>query len=190
MMENKENKIKRDSELNKLNNNDKNGNNEEEEEEEEETIEDDEESDNLSLDNEEFGGKRKIDKSSISLNMENKTKNLKKSNNDTEKLKPLDKITIYKKLKEKDDSEEEKSKISNENNDLNKTEKKNSNVLNLDIKSICITVFLYYSSFNFEEKDYVITQLNLNKMLKDLKMLIPEKNNLKNNKSESFSLNS
>ena len=190
MMENKENKIKRDSELNKLNNNDKNGNNEEEEEEEEETIEDDEESDNLSLDNEEFGGKRKIDKSSISLNMENKTKNLKKSNNDTEKLKPLDKITIYKKLKEKDDSEEEKNKISNENNDLNKTEKKNSNVLNLDIKSICITVFLYYSSFNFEEKDFVITQLNLNKMLKDLKMLIPEKNNLKNNKSKSFSLNS
>ena len=57
--------------------------------------------------------------------MENKTKNLKKSNNDTEKLKPLDKITIYKKLKEKDDSEEEKSKISNENNDLNKIEKKN-----------------------------------------------------------------
>ena len=78
MMENKENKIKRDSELNKLNNNDKNGNNEEEEEEEEETIEDDEESDNLSLDNDEFKEKRNIDISSITLNIENTSKNLNK----------------------------------------------------------------------------------------------------------------
>ena len=179
-MEYKENTIKLDAELNKLNNNIFKKENNEEEEEEEETIEDDEESDNLSLDNDEFGEKRKIDKSSITLNIENASKNLNKINNKTEKLKPLDKITIYKKLKDKDDYEEEKSKISNENNDIIKTEKKNSNEINLDIKSICITIFLYYSSFNFEEKDFVITQLNLNKMLKDLKMLIPEKNNLKN----------
>ena len=189
-MENKENKIKSDAELNKINNNIFKKENNEEEEEEEETIEDNEESDNLSLDNDEFKEKRNIDKSSITLNIETTSKNLNKTNNKTEKLKPLDKITIYKKLKEKEISEEEKIEINNENNDINQTEKKNSNKINLDIKSICITIFLYYSSFNFEEKDFVITQLNLNKMLKDLKMLIPEKNNLKNNKSKSFSLNS
>ena len=61
-MENKENKIKSDAELNKINNNIFKKENNEEEEEEEETIEDNEESDNLSLDNDEFKEKRNIDK--------------------------------------------------------------------------------------------------------------------------------
>ena len=46
----------------------------------------------------------------------------------------------------------------------------------INIKSICVTVFLYYSTFDFLEKDYIITQLNLNKMLRDLKLLDNNKN--------------
>ena len=160
---------------------------EEEEEIEEETIEDDEEDENFSIEEEESEEKKKDDKSLFPIIDTSKT--LSKINNENQKIKPIDKVHIYKKIKEKEDSFDEKNKFTdNDNNDLNKSEKKNINEKNLDVKSICITIFLYYSSFNFEEKDFVITQLNLNKMLKDLKMLIPEKN-LSNSSSKNNTLN-
>ena len=55
----------------------------------------------------------------------------------------------------------------------------------INIKSICVTVFLYYSTFDFLEKDYIITQLNLNKMLRDLKLLDKD-NNINNNKNKGL----
>ena len=94
---------------------------EEEEEIEEETIEDDEEDENFSIEEEESEEKKKDDKSLFPIIDTSKT--LSKINNENQKIKPIDKVHIYKKIKEKEDSFDEKNKFTdNDNNDLNKSE--------------------------------------------------------------------
>ena len=39
------------------------------------------------------------------------------------------------------------------------------------MKQICVSIFLYYSTFSFEEKDFVLSQNNLTKLLKEMKII-------------------
>ena len=41
----------------------------------------------------------------------------------------------------------------------------------ISMKQIFVSVFLYYSTFSSEEKDFVISQVDVIKMLKDLKLI-------------------
>ena len=56
------------------------------------------------------------------------------------------------------------------------SEQRTKNILKTEtnipsMKQICVSNFLYYSNFSFEEKDFVLSQNNLTKLLKEMKII-------------------
>ena len=75
------------------------------------------------------------------------------------------------KNEQKTNSSIDSLEIIDQNDPSSTNRQKDNKKEEISMKQIFVSVFLYYSTFSSEEKDFVISQVDVIKMLKDLKLI-------------------